>query len=198
MELELTRTPELPAVLLYILSVASGQPFQVDIATFGFTTKNVLASLPFAQPPIELAVEDVNSHYNGTLQFNVRFISEPSLLDCKVYSEEVSKLVAEWFYKERRPENEALSVVVSSGTDFSKWVLNTFGRGYAGNLKQPSGYAGNLNWFQATFKAMRVTLINFSVSYPRLCGLAFGGLGFQATIDVLFVLFRFGQTLMFY
>ena len=104
------------SVAILILSTTIVQGFEVDLAVFGFRSKTVMASMPFFQPPLEVAVEDANAQYNGTIKFNARFIADAESMQCSDYADEVSRKVAHWHYRDRRPDSEALSVVISAGT----------------------------------------------------------------------------------
>ena len=87
---------------------------EVEIATFGFMSPRILASLNFIQPPIELAVDDMNDRYNGSIHFSVRFISfDNKPTDCQTYVQDVAFMVSRWYYIERR--TGTIPIIVSDG-----------------------------------------------------------------------------------
>ena len=97
-------------------SITQCRVLEVDFAAFGSNDTNALASFVYTRPLIEMAVEDLNQQFNGTLKLSVRFISDDERLTCLEFESEAEDLFAKWYYQQRRPNREALSVVISPGT----------------------------------------------------------------------------------
>ena len=88
---------------------------EVDVAAFAPHLMDTLSSLVYSRPPIEKAIEDANAQFNGTLKVSVRFISDDRNLNCSGFKSEVDNLVAKWYYRDRRPPNEAVSFIMNTG-----------------------------------------------------------------------------------
>ena len=99
-----------------LIALARTKLLEVDIVTFGhFGIPPNLASLYYHTAPMELAVEKLNSDLNGSIHFNIKFVYDYHHLGCGPYVEDITNMVAKWYYKECRPENVSLPVVVSPG-----------------------------------------------------------------------------------
>ena len=65
--------------------------------------------------PMEMAVADMNALFRETIRFNLETVYDRRHANCPQYLEDAVDVPARWYYRQRRPENVSLSVVVSPG-----------------------------------------------------------------------------------
>ena len=94
----------------------AGDMLEVDVAVLGVLGYSPnLGPLHYNVAPRELAVENVNSQFNGSLHFNLELVYNSRHQSCSQYIDDVTDMAASWYYRKRRAENVSLSVVVSPG-----------------------------------------------------------------------------------
>ena len=104
--------------LILILPVVTNAILEVDIAAIGcFSRPPFLASLDWNVAPMQMAVEDVNIRFNGSVHYNLDFVYDIThTANWRQYLDDAEDVAAKWYYRKRRAENVSLSVVVSPGT----------------------------------------------------------------------------------
>ena len=90
----------------------------VDILTIGSYSPTTLVSFYYHKPIFDMAVEHVNALHNGSLIFNVSYVFGASKSDCIELGEESTRYLAEWYYRNKRPQNQAVSVIAIPGMIF--------------------------------------------------------------------------------
>ena len=107
-------------IMLLLISMSALSLFailEVDIAAMGMLREpRTLPSLAFNVAPMEMAVEEMNLFYNRSMHFNLDLVYDANHTDCSQYLYDAPRVAAEWYYKKKRPETQAMSVVVSPGS----------------------------------------------------------------------------------
>ena len=90
---------------------------QVHLSVVGGNTGDILSSLLYMRAPYEIAVEDVNRIYNGTLAFSLRFETEIEATDCQKLLDNAERVAAQAYYRyiKREISNTSLFVLSAPG-----------------------------------------------------------------------------------
>ena len=107
----------LACFVLLLTTRTDGTILEVDVAAMSYYSKKPnLATFEYTIAPMEMAVEDVNWHFRGSLHFNLILVYDRRHDSCPQFLDDSTGMVAKWYYTQRRPENVSLSVLVSPGT----------------------------------------------------------------------------------
>ena len=101
--------------IFLLAALANASMLEVDVVAFGVFGQPTMASLYYHTATMELAVKRINSAFNGSLHVNLQFVFDNRQLGCGQYLEDISDMVARWYYKKRRPENASISIIVNAG-----------------------------------------------------------------------------------
>ena len=102
-------------ILIALIAIISRVHAVVDVqvVVIGWNNLFGLSSLPFTRPAYEIAAEDANRQYNGTLKVTVDFVTETAINNCNELVSNAERMVAKWFYTSDR--SNALPVLSTSG-----------------------------------------------------------------------------------
>ena len=80
----------------------------IQICTTGYVAPTTITALSFMQPVYELAIDDINEGYNGSVKFEANFITESRLSSCVDVLDNAERLAAQWYYSQQRNPNKIL------------------------------------------------------------------------------------------
>ena len=98
--------------MIHLICV-SNAVINVEVAVVGFIPTVALPSLSYMRPVYEIAAEEMNRLYNGTLKFHVHFLTDQRLMGCLDVAEFAEQIVAEWYYKLEHKANGGSVIVLS-------------------------------------------------------------------------------------
>ena len=95
---------------------AEQQPAEVDIVMLGTYDLGAIASLSYIRPPTDLAISDANTNLANKVVFNMIYLNvTPTTINCERLVEESEYLQSRWFYQDRRPPNQAATIIMPTG-----------------------------------------------------------------------------------
>ena len=108
--------------VLVLLSISSLCLFsdavqKVKIFTMGYLYPTALPSLAFNFPALDIATRQANEIYRGQISFELKQITDKSLLTCPGFSYEATDLVSRWYYASIKgsPNDSDLIVIINPG-----------------------------------------------------------------------------------
>lgn len=108
------------AILLNLFYAGLVHSVEIDIVTLGILQPTEVLALALKLPAYELAVETANERYNGSLHLNFKAVYESSIEKCTDYLDNADRLLSRWYYRERRPWQQVVSVIAISGENRAK------------------------------------------------------------------------------
>ena len=101
---------------LYVIPLVRATT-EVHVAVFTYNnlggSSTSLGSLVNVRPAFEIAVEDLNREYNGTIKATIDFLIEDGERRCPNYGDNAERMIAEWYY--RRRKDNAIAVLSAGG-----------------------------------------------------------------------------------
>ena len=104
------------ALMLAARTCAEAKAVAVDIAIFGTYHPGIMVSLAYHRPAFDLAVDDANLVLAGKVNFSVNYLNVTSDFPCESVVDGTEFYLSQWYYQERRPTNEAATLIIVGGT----------------------------------------------------------------------------------
>ena len=92
-----------------------GGKVEVDVAILAPDSPYVFASLAYLRPAFDLAAEVANSGKPEEPTINLKYLNVPPNASCDAVMADTDNLLAQWYYKERRPADKAISLIMLGG-----------------------------------------------------------------------------------
>ncbi len=93
---------------LFVYTWPLSRPLEVRLLGVGFRSQNAPGPLSFMQPALELAVEDLNQSYNGSLTFVADVVSDSRWPTCQELQPDYDQIAAGWYYNQVTEPNRVL------------------------------------------------------------------------------------------
>ena len=94
---------------------AESKAIEVDIAILGGNLPNVIISLAYHGPVIDLAVAEANVALAGKVNLNLKYVNVTSGFPCESLVDESDVYLSRWYYRNRQPSSEALTLIMLAG-----------------------------------------------------------------------------------
>ena len=76
-------------------------------------TDFTLGTMAYLRPMYEIACQDMNRQFNGSILFTVDFVTESDVNSCLDLSQNIERMISRWYYKNRK--TEAVPVLSQGG-----------------------------------------------------------------------------------
>ncbi|XP_055345019.1 receptor-type guanylate cyclase gcy-13-like [Paramacrobiotus metropolitanus] len=95
------------------LIAAVAAPFKVEIVTWGHVSLLSISSIVYNGPPIETAVAEMNTKYNGSIYAYHTVLANSSIVSCDDMVSQIDAVMSSWYYRKRMDVN--MSVLIAAG-----------------------------------------------------------------------------------
>ena len=93
--------------------LSNTEPIEVEIVAFGYTKPVGHVSLAVVGPAYQLAVEELQTKYNGTFNFTLTFVNDQGTANCVSMTQNGDDMLSKWYYGQDR--SKKVSAVVVGG-----------------------------------------------------------------------------------
>lgn len=95
------------------LLLSNCDPLEVDIVSFVHVSRKNAAGLVYHTAPLQMAVEHENDRYYGNLRFKLITVATGPLVEFQDYVDDAPEITSQWYYRQKRPSNQTLTVIIS-------------------------------------------------------------------------------------
>ena len=86
----------------------------VQIMVAGYNSTAHLNTLTYMRPFLDVAVEDANARYNGSVHLTIDYVTESGVRNCIELMDNIERMTSQWYYTKAK-RGDVVSVLSSTG-----------------------------------------------------------------------------------
>ena len=102
-------------LLLSCLRFVTLAKVEIDIVILASDSPDLFTSLEYFRPVFDLATEVANNGQGESAAINLVYLNVAPSIPCQTLLTETGHLLADWYYKKRRPTTKAVSIIMPMG-----------------------------------------------------------------------------------